>query len=267
MITPLMHILSCLNSQYAIGAPVDILYLNKQDRNLIISEACRLGSILTEGEDIWVAPSPTGIDMVCQTQVINNEAKTLNPYTALLLTRVKNCFPKYYQEVDSTKVESSDEDLSTDAVVLRLEGSPRYIYMYVYNVMEMPSLSYDARIEKLRELLLTIQSHVAVVEDVEASATLTSRLELQSKLSYWKGMLLADYITYFGSLPEEFSDGTIATVRKELQDLGFYGFVNPLKMYQDFSGSRVSRKVQVNIEDWVVAYLTKVVLSGGATLE
>lgn len=267
MITPLMHILSCLNEKYQIEQPVDILYLSRADRELIIGEARRLGSYFSDESKIWITESPTGQRMVSETQVIAGKSVTLCPYTALLLTRVWKCFNVYQQEVDALATDVVNDDLSTDAVVLRLEGNPRYIYVYVYNTMELPALSYDAKIARLLELLTTIRSHSVVRDTTPRDTRLSQRMELHSMMSYWEGLLMSDYIDMYGTAPEAFSEETIETIRHELADLGFYGFVNPLEMYQQFNSSRVSRKVEITIDDEVVNFLTKVVMSGGATVE
>lgn len=274
MITPLMHILSCLNESYEVEKPVDILYLNRVDRELIVGEARRLGKQLLNGEQFLVMPSDTGLEMVGTVQSIAGEARTISPFTALLLTKARQCFPVYLRELDSVSTEVIEDDLSTDAVVLRLEGNPKYVYYYVYNVMQTPSLSYDGRIGRLKELLYTIQSHVVIRNESVTDGGMTtqkkylmSRLELQSHFQYWRGMLLSEYIRYYGVVPPEITEETLEVIKKELWDLGFYGFVNPLKMYLDFNNSRVSRKIEVTIEDWVIDFLTKIVLSGGATLE
>ena len=48
MITPLMHILSCLDEEYKAGAPIGMLHLNRSDWDLIVTEAKRLGSIFSD---------------------------------------------------------------------------------------------------------------------------------------------------------------------------------------------------------------------------
>ncbi len=267
MITPVMHVLSCLNAKYEIEPPVDTLYLNKQDRELIIREAKRLATYFEDENKIWISESQTGLRMVSEVQVIAGKSQSLNPYTALLLTRIWKCYPMYLKEVDTVVADSSNDDLSTDAVVLRLEGNPRYIYVYVYNTMEASALSYEVKIGRLLELLLTIKSHSVIKDTTPRDTRLMGRMELHSMFSYWKGMLMSDYIDMYGEAPPEFTEDTIEVIRRELSDLGFYGFVNPLEMYQQFNSSRVSRKVEINIDDEVIAFLTKVVLSGGATIE
>lgn len=267
MFTPVMHILSCLDDKYEIGSPADILYLSKSDRELIIREACRLGKIFDDENKVWITNSNTGLPMVSEIQAIAGTSKQISPYTALLLTRIHECFPVYLQEIDTVSAAVAEDDLSTDAVVLRLEGNPRYVYVYVYNIMELPSLSYDVKIARLKELLVTIQSHSVIKDTEPRDSKLRERLELHSKFSYWKGMLMADYVKYYGVLPPPLGEGIVDTIRSELSDMGFYGFVDPLKMYQEFNSSRISRKVEVNIDESVIHFLTKVVLSGGATIE
>lgn len=268
MITPLMHILSCLNEDYVIEEPVDIFYLNKVNRDFIIDEARRLGSYFSDDNKLWITDSITGRRMVSDVQVISGFSRELNPYTALLLTRVWKCFEKYQYEVNVSSTDTNvTEDLSTDAIVLRLEGNPKYIYVHVYNIMETPSLSYDTKIARLADLLTIIRGHSVIKDTQVGNARLLKRIELQSNLNYWKGMLFSDYIEMYGITPPNFSEDTISTICDELTDLGFYGFVNPLEMYQQFSSACVSRKIEVSISEEVIDFLTKIVLSGGATVE
>lgn len=267
MITPLMHILSCLTDSYSIEAPVSLLYLNRADWELIVSEAKRLGSYFDDENKIWIMPSQTGLPMVSEVQAVAGQSKSLNPYTALLLTRVWECFKVYIKELATMETEIVEDDLSVDAVVLRLEGNPKYIYMYVYNTMELPALSYEAKIAKLKELLLTIKSHTVIQSESTGSDKLLARFELQSRVSFWSGLLLSDYIRYYGTVPPKFDEHTIDVMKSEMKDLGFYGFVNPLVTYMHFSNSRVLRKIDVDISSDVVDFLTKVVKSGGASVE
>lgn len=264
-----MHILSSLDENYRVGHPVNILYLSRTDRDLVIGEAKRLGSMLNDENYIWLTESPTRHQVVAETQVVADEAKTISPYTALLLTRLHECFKVYGHTVDEDSAQAESDDLSTDAVVLRLEGTPKYVYVYVYNVMETPSLTYEAKIAKLQDLLNTLQTHsiVAATGDMdEKTKTMIARLELHSTLHYWERMLMADYVRIFGTVPPPFTSETVETVRKELSDLGFYGFVNPMAMYHEFTSSRVARKVSVDVEPAVIEFLSKVVRSGGGVV-
>lgn len=264
MITPLMHILSCLNEKFEISSPISMLYLSRNDWDLIVGEAKRLGANLNDEDKIWITDSPTGKKMVSDVQVVNGVPVNLSPFTALLLTRVWECFPIYVKELASLSTDVVEDDLSADAVVLRLEGNPRYVYNYVYNTMELPSLSYSAKIAKIQELLFTILRHSVVQTEAGVTEATQSRMELHSHLNYWRGMLLSDYVTYYGTVPPCFTESTVEVIRSELSDLGFYGFINPLQMYMDFNGSRVARKVEVEINDEVIEFLSKVVQSGGA---
>ena len=267
MITPLMHILSCLDEEYKAGAPIGMLHLNRSDWDLIVTEAKRLGSLFSDETKIWITESPAGLSVVSEVQVIDGSPVNLNPYTALLLTRVYECFPLYLRELGKLSVDVVEDDLSADAVVLRLEGNPRYVYVYVYNTMELPSLSYEAKILKIQELLFTILRHSVVQSNNLINDASRNRLEMHSRFGYWKGMLMSDYVKHNGTVAPPFTLDTLETMRAELKNLGFYGFVNPLQMFMDFSGARVSRKVEVNISSEVIAFLMKVVASGGADIK
>lgn len=261
MITPLMHILSSLNDKYETDEPVNILYLNKSDRDLILSEAERLCDRILD--DNMVA---TMGGHVFNTQYYGGQAITLNPYTIGLLERMIQCAKVYKSRgASASETVEADSDLSAQSTVLLIERNPDHIYYYVYTVMSAPNMTYEAKIQKLSELLIVLNTHSGsdIGPKIDNSAFM-ARIELQSSLTYWKSMLMCDVMRASGALPEEpFTESTIDTIREQLRFLGFYGFVNPLKMYQDFSGSRVERKSDVNIPSEILVFLAKVIQSGG----
>lgn len=262
MITPLMLILSSLSKDYETDKPVNVLYLSKSDRDLILSEAHRLCDLVLNPDVV-----ATMEGHVFPTQYCGDRSISLNPYTVAFLERVQACAHVYLDNLKSSARQSTsdDDDLSTQATILRLEGNPDYIYYYVYKMMEAPSLTYDAKIGKLAELLTMLNAHggeklgKAAVDD-----ELPRRLELHSNLGYWKSMLVGDVMRRTNAVPDEvFTEATIEVIREQISSLGLYGFVNPLKMYQDFSSSRIERKSNVNVPDRVLLFLGKVVQSGG----
>lgn len=266
MITPLMHVLSCLDENFEVGRPVNILYLSKSDRDIILAEARRLCELVLDPDVI-----ATSEGHVFPTQYSGDNSVSLNTYTVAFLERVQMCAKVYLEalKADSKDESHDDEDLSTQATILRLEGNPDYIYYYVYKMMETHALSYDVKIAKLAELLTMLNAHGGeklgkALEDTE----LPRRLELHSNLGYWKSMLMGDVMRRTQTLPsEQFTDGTIETIRAQISALGLYGFVNPLQMYRDFSGSRVECKSNVNVPDRVLIFLGKVVQSGGGRMQ
>ncbi len=266
MITPLMHILSCLNENFEVKKPVNILYLSKSDRDIILAEARRLCELVLD-PDIIV----TMDGHVFPVQYSGDNSISLNVYTVALLERIQACAAVYLDSLKEGGKDKSqeDDDLSTQATILRLEGNPDYIYYFVYKMMEAQALSYDVKIAKLAELLAMLNAHGGeklgkAVEDTE----LPLRLGLHSELRYWKSMLMGDVMRRMHSVPEEpFTEKTIETIRSQLSALGLYGFVNPLRMYRDFSSSRVERKSNVNIPDRVLVFLGKVVQSGGGRVQ
>lgn len=272
MITPLMHILSCLDKSYKLIAPLDIFYLNKSDRDLVVSEAKRLCDLILDDERYLSITSDTELPMLCSVQDIAGTAKQLHPYTVLLLMQIKSCAEHYLKESNMVDNDKVDDDLSTDGVILRLEGNPNYIYYYVYSIMELPSLNYESKIAKLAELLLTIRNHQVVIDntnmggDNKKAQEFLQRLDTQSKLDYWRVLLYNEYIKYYGTVPQEFDESLLNRVKLELWDLGFYGFVNPLQMYNEFNEARMTRKVSVEIDPKVVEFLTRIVSSGGVRL-
>lgn len=266
MITPLMLILSSLNEKYEMDKPVNILYLSKSDRDIILSEANRICELVL---DPMVIATMDG--HVFPTQISGDNSITLNPYTVAFLERVQACARVYQEQIRvkvKDEVDENDDDLSTQTTVLRLEGRHDYIYFHVYRVMESPSLSYDTKIAKLAELLAMLNAHGGEkLGRVAEDTAFPRRLELHSNIGYWKSMLMGDVMRRTHSMPEEdFTEKTVEIIRKQIEALGLYGFVNPLQMYRDFSSARVGSKTNVNIPDWVLVFLGKVVQSGGGRL-
>lgn len=261
MITPLMHIMSCLREDYTVGDPLNILYLNKVDREVILEEAKRLCGILLDPEVI-----ATMDDRVFPTQYCGSSCITLSPYTVSFLEKARECARHYRTVLISgfKEDEGDDNDLSAQTTALRLEGDPKHIYYYVYNVMAKEG-DYAAKIAKLAELSLLLSAHgVVEVGSSEEEAELLSRLQMQSTIGYWKQLLLGDAIRRTQQIPDEpFTKKTIEDIRDEINKLGLYGFVNPLRMYQDFSSSRISRKKTLNVPNSVLVFLSKVIQSGG----
>ena len=218
MITPLMLILSCLDENYEMDKPVNILYLSKSDRDIILSEASRLCDLVL---DPMVIATMDG--HVFPTQISGDTSITLNPYTVAFLERVQACAKVYQEQLrvkSKSSTDESDDDLSAQTTVLRLEGRHDYIYFHVYRVMESPSLSYDTKIAKLAELLAMLNAHGGeklgrVAEDTE----LPRRLELHSNIGYWKSMLMGDVMRRTHAMPEEdFNEGTIEVIRNQIAE-------------------------------------------------
>lgn len=266
MITPLMHILSCLDKDYNITAPASILYLNAKDRQLISSEAKRLCKFVLDENKIFMTDSDFGDHVVSEYQQCVNDMITVDRYTALLLTRIRQCAEAYLKGVEVAEEAIEDDDLSADITILRLEGNPNYMYAFVFNTMRLPGIGYDAKIAKIAEVLETINQHAMTAQTTAVLDKNASRLEAQSDLAYWKGLLTADFVRIYGGKVPRFDMDTLENIKKELRSLGLYGFVNPLAMYTEFVSSRVSRKTSANISDSVIAFLTNIVLSGGGTV-
>lgn len=267
MITPLMLLLSSINQQYENDSPVDTTYLNRSDRKLILEEADRLGRMATDENIIMMVHDRFGVQMADTAQVMDDHVVDISLATAMMLTRIATSYEVFKKSVSSMDVrskgeEADDDDLGTDSVILLLEGNPRYVYSYVYNLMITRGVNYSAKIMKIVELYTSIISHMDMTISVEGNQNTASRLELQSTYQFWQGLILSEMLKH-GLTGNTVTFEDIHTVKQELSALGFYGFVNPYKMFMDFSGSRISRKVGVNIDPEVVDFLEKIVRSGG----
>lgn len=268
MITPLMHILSCLDKDYSMVSPLSILYLNKVDRDVIISEAKRMCDMLFDGDIIAIddQPSLDGRYLVSRDQVVNDSYRTINVYTQLLLTRIRDCARKYVADVNNVAKQEDNEDLSAESTVLNMEGNPEYVYKFVYTTMRGATQSnFGSKIEKLQEIYSVLISHTDVQEGDDKA--MLDRLGAQAQMNYWRTLLMRDYMQAFRTLPPEFNATTVEEIREDLQSLGFYGFVNPLEMYNAFSRSRIGRKSNVVVEPTSMEFLRDAILAGGGKVE
>lgn len=264
MVTPLMLLLSSINERYEYDRPVDTMYLSRTDRDLIISEVERLGKMAMDENTVLMTEDCYGREIADTAQVVNDSVIEISRPTAMLLTRIREAYAVYRKvsPASGTSDEVELDDLGADAVILRLEGNPRYIYTYIYNIMESTGMDFRSKMMRITELYTAIVGHSGVALDSTKTQQLTSRFELHSTVQFWQALLLSDLLKH-GISGVTVSKEDIAMVGSELRSLGFYGFVNPLKMYRDFSGSRISRKVGVNIDQEVIDFLDKVVRSGG----
>jgi len=262
MITPLMLILSCINDQYNYDTPVDISFLNREDRVTINSEANRLGILASDSLHILTTTGINGEEIADSVQMVNEAVIDIHPGTAMMLTRIKESFSVWKKSKLLLHDHETDKDLSIDNVIMHLEGNPWYIYSYVYQTMENRSSDYDAKMAKILELYTTIISNNVIRTQDGMDSEMIRRLTLQSTQQFWSGLIEVDLMRHMGMVCE-ITPNLLSQIKQELSSLGFYGFVNPLKMYLDFSGSRVWRKTDINIAPEVLEFLTKVVRSGG----
>ena len=263
MVTPVMLLLSSINDRYAYDRPVDVSYLSRADRNLITTEAERLGE-LANSENIMVAEDRFGNTMVDNMQVSNDKMVEVSWATAVIINRIREAYDVYKKAGISVNQSASvdNEDLGADAAILRLEGNPKYVYIYVYNIMEARGMDFSSKIRKITELYTAIIGHTGVTLDSGKAQARVDRFKLQSTVQLWQGLVISDMLKH-GMPGIVVKPADIYKAASELDNLGFYGFVNPLKMYMEFSGSRITRKVGVNIAPEVTAFLDKVVRSGG----
>jgi len=267
MITPLMLMLSSINERLGYDRPVDTMYMNRTDRALIIDEVQRLGKLITDDSIILCTTDSFGNEVCDTVQVINNSAVEVSPFTAVIMTRLRACFEVFRKSLQtSVKEDMEAHDLDTDSVILRLEGNPRYIYAHVYSVMENNAHSYAARIAQLADLYNALVGFIAVSSVDMKQDALVRRLTLQSDISFWQRLFYNDWMQRTLEAPPALTKECIEKSKTELRSMGFYGFVNPLKMYEDFANARINRKVELNVSEDVIAFLRKVVLSGGVSV-
>lgn len=264
MVQPLMLLLSSINKEYGYDHPVDIMYLNRSDRSLVMSEADRLGRMSLDEDLVVMTTDVYGKPVVDTEQVVNGKYIKISDATAMMLTRIQEAYKVFKKSSANTVVDESTDDLGADSVILRLEGSPKFVYIYVYSVMESKGMDYSAKIGKLTEVYNAIIGHSQTTSNTDKFQFLSSRFETQSTEQFWLRMLMSDIMLHSGTSIAPLTSKDLDVVKQELRLMGFYGFVNPQKMYEDFANSRVNRKIDVNVSPEVTEYLRKVVKSGGA---
>ena len=264
MITPLMLILSSINDKLEFDRPVNIDYMANNDRTLLNSEIERHGRLLFNPDVVVTEDDIRGVEVVSTTQVINDSVVEIHPATAIILTRLREGYTVYKRRTSLTESASSAvDDLSVESAVLHIEGNPKYAYIFVHTIMESKGMDYDSKIQKIANLYKLLQSHSVDTSDDTHTIFLSERLKLQSDIAFWTRLIHTDWMRQRAELPPKVDEKLLATVRQELQDMGFYGFTNPWKMYTDFHGSRMTRKAVVHVDESVEVYLSKVVRSGG----
>ena len=263
MVTPLMLLMSSINEKFEFDKPVDTMYLSRSDRDLVVSEADRLGRMSKDDSIILTTEDVFGNTIVDTAQAVNGRIVEISLATAMILTRIREAHDVYSNVGVNESADIDGSDLGTDSVIMRIEGNPHFVYTYVYNLMTSTGIDYTAKINKIAELYTSIITHLGVSHDDASTRKLVERFSLQSNVQFWQELIMSDMLKH-GYTGNVVSAGDIKTVKDELRSLGFYGFVNPLKMYLDFSGARVTRKVDVNVDENVVAFLEKIVKSGGA---
>lgn len=265
MVEPLMLLLSSINKDYGYDHPVDIMYMSRSDRTTVMREADRLGRLACNSDVIFMGEDTFGNPIVDDGQVVGGSRMIkISPATQMLLMRIQEAYKVFRKyNAHSGDVETESSDLGADSVILRLEGNPKFVYIYVYSVMESKGLGYATKIGKIAEVYNAIVGHTQLSIGEENIQFLLNRFELQSTEQFWCNMLTSDLMSHNGGLAEPITAADLEVSKKELKDLGFYGFVNPYKMYMDFSNSRVNRKLDVNVRPEVIEFLRKVVRSGG----
>lgn len=267
MITPLMYILSCMGPDYRPCDPVSVSSLNASDQHLICAEALRLCSLVTNHNTICSDETVTGKRCVFTSQAVSGQLVEISPLTAYTLQHIRDCATTFMQRVgDISANEQAAKDLSSDTIALHIEGNPQYAFAFVYETM-MSKESYERRINRIADVYRTISEHATPTTETDGKQQKEQRLELQSKMSYWKRLWLLDSLVFDGQpFEEQIDERTFSLVRDELKKFGLTGFVNPLKMYTEFSTNRVGRKETVSIPDDIVLYLERVVRSGGVSV-
>lgn len=262
MMTPLMLLLSSISPSLEYDHPVDTMYLSRDDRNLMLKEANRLGELICDDSQILMTTDLCGNEVCDTAQFVNNISVEISPATAVIMTRLRKCVEVFRKNTQAVEDDGS-YDIDTDTVILKLEGNPRYVYAYVYMTMENNSMDYRPRILRLAELYNALVGFNSQGTTGDKQSFLVSRFKEQGDLSFWQRLVYHDWMQRELVAPAPITLESLRVVKRELRDMGFYGFVNPWTMYTEFAGARVNRKVELNVGEEVTSFLRKVVLSGG----
>lgn len=264
MITPLMLLLSMYDGTSYDKRIIDLGPLNKSDRNVILAETKRLCGLSLDPELILMTEDCFGNPMVDPEPFINGQFCKLSYPTVIILEHIREA-AKIFQKSFSDYDASSDvTDLSDDNIVLRIEGNPKFVYVFVRDIMESVGMSYSEKISRLASIYRTIEDNSVYGSEETVNSAFVNRLELQSNLSFWQRVIIAGMSRHGLGDITVVKHSDIEIIKRELCDLGFYGFVNPLEMYKSFSGSRITRKVSVDIDESARTFLYKIIRSGGA---
>lgn len=264
MITPLMLLLSSTRADGTFDKPVDTVYLNKNDRKVILDEVHRMGRMICRGDDYWVTEEINGKQCMDVCQAVDTKMVDISMATAVMLDRIKESY-EVFCKYDTPVGSEEDTDFGLDNLLLQVEGNPRYIYVYVYNVMSSRGSTYNAKMAKLKELYDIISVGSTESSGDDQSDPLTARLEEQSYYEFWQRVLMRDIMVRTGA-PAVVSKEDIDRVKVELKQLGFYGFVNPYEMYKEFLGSRINRKSEIEVSEDTVEFLRQIITSGGVSV-
>lgn len=264
MITPLMYILSTLGADYTLSDPTSISNMSATDQQLIRAEGLRLCEVATSSA-ICTDTTLTGMKCVLDTQAIGGKLVRISRLTSFMLQHIRDCAEKFTASLGNAAEDAlvNTQDLSSDTIVLHIDGNPNYAYNFVYETMTSKD-TYAHNIEKIAEVYRTISEHLSVSSDKGLQQAKELRLGVQSKMSYWKRLWLLDSLVYDGfQYPEDIGPKDFELVRKELTSFGLAGFVNPLTMYTEFSTNRIGKKENVTVPEEIVRYLERIVHSGG----
>ena len=272
MITPVMLMLSSISSDLSYTQPVNTMYLNQDDYDIIMSEVQRLTSILrnpsrvspllseyTEEENNLYSSGAYVPEWRPSTeQMIHYEYKTIHPGTWVILNRLYHC-SKLFEERNVSYV-----SFDTETILLNLESNPDYIYSYILKVMRSTNWDYPYKMSMFADLYSKIQ--MSIQDESSTIDGTVHRLKQMSELKFYQKLIYTDYLTAFGQFPPPITLSDLYVIRDELKELGLYGFCNPLELYNQFALSRVQRKTKVNISSDIVDLIRKILLSGGVTV-
>lgn len=260
MFHPTMLMLCTINiDTFKCQDEVDYTYLQQSKEQILTREVDALCNRILSDEFLFTVCN--GMEIAMTTQFVGTKQVKISRYTALILTRLKEAA----QFLKKNMTGSEYDDISDDITISRIEAIPNSIYSTVYNILSNESAAARASkvgIRKLNEIRKKILLH----KDKEAatiSQGFLQKIKDISTVGFWRVLLYHDYLKVYDSMPAPITCETLNNIKRELQSLDIYGFVPPDKVVETYKTTSVSRKLNIQVDDFVISYLTEIVRSGG----
>ena len=222
-----------------------------------------------------------GCRVVSPYQYKPGTAITLEPCTIALMTRIFNaCLALRKQEWHMKKfgtgslIETlSAEVIDLDTELLYLEGRSEHIYSFICRAMQAAkAIEPDAnrayhnglmKIKELRQRIYDRNNGQPGLEDKLSGNPNQQRMHEQANEAFWTIMLTKDWLSYGFELDKPFDKKDLEQAKQQLTEFGIFGFVNPVKTFNDFNSAVLRHKVAVDIKPETIEFLDKVLRSGG----
>lgn len=260
MFHPTMLMLCTLNiDTFKCQDEVDYTYLQQSKEQILTREIDNLCDRMLSDEFLFSVQN--GNEIAMTTQFIGTKQVKISTYTALILTRLREAAIFLKNNMSG----SNYDDISDDIMISRIEAIPNSIYSIVYNILSNESAAARASksgIHKLNEIRKKILLY-RKKDSATISPTFLQKIKDISTVGFWRTLLYHDFLVYYNSEPTAVTEEVLQQIKQELESLEIYGFVPPQKVMDIYKSTSVSRKLSINVDDFVIEFLTEIVRSGG----